>query len=82
MGSSAKVHSSSLYLLRHVGDRGQNNKTQVVVWIVYSSITPDYVKGYGASFLSSIIALLCSVFGMPNVLFAPLHTPFKLYQFL
>jgi len=33
-------------VIRHVGDRGQNYKTQVVVWIVYSSITPDYIKCY------------------------------------
>jgi len=43
--ASAKGHISSLYLLRHVGDRGQNYKTQVFARIVYSSITPDYVKG-------------------------------------
>ena len=77
--TSAKVLISSLYLLRHLGDRGQNYKTQVVVRIVYSSMTPDHVKSYGVSFFSSVIALLCTLCGTPNVLFAMLHGPFKLY---
>jgi len=61
---------------------GQNYKTQVVVQIVHSSITPDYFKGYGASLFLSVIALLCTPFGTPNVLFPMLHSPFKLHQFL
>ena len=48
--TSAKVHISSLYVLRHVGDRWKNYKTEVVLRIVSRSITPDYVKGYEASF--------------------------------
>ena len=45
---SAKLNISFLYFMRHVGDRGQNYKTHVVVQIVYSSITPDYIQGYRA----------------------------------